>query len=65
LKAGRVASRSEPLEVDHSSAVELLQHEPAAAGLELGLDLPRDIDRRPSRDARACHSSNPNENRSA
>ncbi len=46
LNAGGVAGRSEALEVEHSSPVELVQDEPATAGRVLGLDLLRDIGRR-------------------
>jgi hypothetical protein len=46
LNAGGVAGRSEALEVEYASTVELVQDEPATAGRVFGLDLLCDIGRR-------------------
>src|SRR6202035_3916166 len=61
LKAGGVTGRPEPLLVEHPAAVQFAQHEPAAAGTQLRIDLERDLPRRPRCDVGSRHSSNPKE----
>jgi hypothetical protein len=65
VNAGSVASRAQPLAIEHVAVGKRPNNESVAPVLQHDLDLAGHIRRAPRSDVRDFHSSNPNASRSA